>query len=87
MDNDNAEDEDSILESQDSTFTSKNTSEKTKPEPVSESEVLERKSFSERWKTNRFWLISGSYHVLRSVWMVAMFIGGLIVWLISFLFI
>lgn len=56
-------------------------------EHVLEAEVVQETSFSERWKTHNFLLVRGSYFVLRSVWMVAMFIGGLIAWIISLLFI
>lgn len=83
IDNDNVEHDSSFLENQDSTLTSKNNSRKTAPE----AEVVEDKSFSERWKANRFWLVRGSYQFLRSVWTIVMFIGGFIVWLISLLFI
>ncbi|MGO3183914.1 MAG: hypothetical protein ACTIJ9_13895 [Aequorivita sp.] len=87
IDNENTDNKTSVLETQDSTSTSKNTTRETDSEPVLKAEVEEKKSFSERWETNRFWLVRGTYHVLRSVWMVVMFIGGLIAWLISLLFI
>ena len=87
IDNDNVEQDSSVLGTQDSTLSSKNNSLETEPEPRTEAEVLEKSTFSERWKTSRFWLIRGIYHVLRSVWMVVMVIGGFIVWLISLLFI
>lgn len=48
---------------------------------------IERESFSERWSNSRFWLVRGSYVVLRAVWTVVMVIGGFIAWLISLLFI
>ncbi|MCZ4319543.1 hypothetical protein O4H26_11125 [Aequorivita viscosa] len=83
----NLEPKNSILEHTDAVSTSKNNVLKTEPETVYEAKVETEKSFSERWKTNRFWLVRGTYFVLRSVWMVVMFIGGLIVWLISLLFI
>jgi hypothetical protein len=76
-----------ILKPTDAVSTSKNNALKTEPETVYETQVVTEKSFSERWKTNRFWFVRGTYFVLRSVWMVVMFIGGLIVWLISLLFI
>ncbi|SDW65053.1 hypothetical protein [Aequorivita viscosa] len=47
----------------------------------------EKDSFIDKWKTSRFWLIRGSFYVLRSIWMTVMVIGGFILWLISFLFI
>ncbi|WP_133240869.1 hypothetical protein [Marixanthomonas spongiae] len=46
-----------------------------------------KRSFAERWKTNRFWLVRGTYYVLYSVWMVVMAIGAFIAWLIALLFI
>ena len=48
---------------------------------------IEKESFSERWSNSRFWLVRGSYVVLRAVWTVVMVIGGFIAWLISLLFI
>lgn len=72
---------------QDSTFTSKRTPKQPEPEPVLEAKVVEKTPFLDRWKTNRFWLVRGSYYVLRSVWMIVMGIGMFIAWLISFLFI
>lgn len=87
IDNDNPEQDVSLLETQDTKLTSKNNSKKTETEPAREVEVPEKSTLTERWSTNRFWLVRGSYHVLRSVWMVAMVIGGFIAWLISLLFI
>lgn len=87
IDNDNVEHDEPVLATQDSTLTSENNSRKTASEPVWKAEVVEKRSFSERWKTNRFWLVRGSYHVLHSVWMVVMAIGAFIVWLIALLFI
>ncbi|WP_026449626.1 hypothetical protein [Aequorivita capsosiphonis] len=87
IDQENVQHSSSIVADQDPPLISKGTSIDQEPEPVLENKTVEKKSFSERWQTNRFWLVRGSYHVLRSVWMVAMFIGGLIAWLISLLFI
>ena len=87
QDNDIFELDSSVIKNQDSTLAPKNNSRETEPEPVLKSEVLMEKSLSERWKTNRFWLVSAIYYVLRSVWMIVMVIGGFIVWLISLLFI
>ena len=85
--NDNLEQNNFVLEAQESTSTSKDEKRAEELECVFEEIVVEKKSFSERWKTNRFWLVRGSFHVLKSVWMVAMVIGGFIAWLISLLFI
>jgi len=80
-DTDNFENKSSDLKNQDSALSSKNNSREI------EAEVEEKKSFIEKWKTNRFWLIKGTYYVLQTVWMTVMVIGGFILWLISFLFI
>lgn len=49
--------------------------------------MQEKRSFTDRWKYNRFWLIRASYHVLRTIWIIVMAIGAFIAWLISLLFI
>ena len=87
INSDNFESKGSGLDTQDSTSTSKNTLRETEAKPVLKVEVEEGLSFSERWKTNRFWLIRGTYYVLYSVWMTVIVIAGFIAWLISFLFI
>jgi len=87
IDNDTLENDDSDLKNPNSTLTPTNNSSKAESEPVLEVQVDDNRSFSERWKTSRFLLVRGSYTVLRSVWIVAMFIGGAIAWLISLLFI
>ena len=86
-DNDNVENDGPILETQNLTLNSKNNARQTEPEPVLEAKVVEERSFFERWKTSRFWLVRGSYYILFSVWMVVMAIGGVIAWLIALLFI
>ena len=86
-DNDIFELDSSVIKNQDSTLAPKNNSRETEPELVLKAEVVMEKSLSERWKTNRFWLVRATYYVLRSVWMIVMVIGGFIVWLISLLFI
>jgi len=77
----NSEFDGSDIKNQDSESHSDNDSTKT------ESSVEEKKSFIDKWKTSRFWLIKGGFYVLRSIWMTVMVIGGFILWLISFLFI
>ena len=69
------------LKNQDSALSSKSNPRK------SEVEIEDEMSFSEKWKTSRFWLVKGTYYVLHTVWMTVMVIGGFILWLISFLFI
>ena len=85
--NDDVEQDDFVLEAQESTSNSKDETRAAEPESDFQEIVVEKKTFSERWKTNRFWLVRGSFHVLKSVWMVAVVIGGFIAWLISLLFI
>lgn len=87
IDNENVEDDAPVSAAQNLTSTSKNDSSQTGPEPVKQAQVVEGKSFFERWKTSRFWLVRGIYYILFSVWMVVMAIGGLIAWLIALLFI
>lgn len=81
------DDNPSLLENQDSASSSKNNSIKTGSDPVLKAEVVKEISFTERWKTNRFWLVRGSYYLLRTVWIIVMAIAGFIAWLISLLFI
>lgn len=66
---------------------SKNTSKDPDIKPNAEEKLILQKSFSEKWKTSRFFLVRGSFVVLRSIWMVVMVVGGFIAWLISLLFI
>lgn len=72
-----------VLETQDALATSKKKSQK----PVIEVDVVKKKPFDERWRTNRFFLIRGTYFVLKSVWMIVMGIGAFIAFVISMLFI
>jgi len=65
--------------------TSSNTIKENEPKPTANQ--VEKESFSDRWKNNRFWLVRGSYHFLRTVWLIVMAVGGFIAWLISLLFI
>lgn len=71
----------------DSSISTNNTAKGESTESVLESEIIEDKSFSERWKTNRFFLIRGAYYVIVSIWVVFMAVGGFIAWLIAMLFI
>lgn len=84
-DTDSFENDISDIKNQDPTMSSINNSIETESDVGIE--VEEKKSFIEKWKTNRFWLIKGTYYVLQTVWMTVMVIGGFILWLISFLFI
>lgn len=73
-----------VLKTQDALSTSKNQSEH---KSVLEAEIVKKKPFDERWKTNRFFLVRGTYFVLKSVWMIVMGIGAFIAFVISMLFI
>lgn len=85
---DNHKNNSSNIRNRNSTLTSKKNLGESDAEVDLETEVEDGKeSFTERWRTSRFWLVKGSYHVLRSIWLTVMVIGGFIVWLISFLFI
>lgn len=84
-DTDSFENDISDIKNQDPTMSSINNSIETESDVGIE--VEEKKSFIEKWKTNRFWLIKGTYYVLQTVWTTVMVIGGFILWLISFLFI
>lgn len=83
-DDENFASDSSVLEIRDSTLTPINKKEEAHSDSVLIEELVESKSFAERWKTNRFWLIKGTYYVLHTVWMI---VGGFIAWLISLLFI
>lgn len=84
---DNLEQDDSVFETQDLTLTSRNKLSESELMPVLKTELLAEKSFSNRWKTHRFWLVRAIYYVFYSVWMIVMGIGTLIAWLIAMLFI
>jgi|GEM_PF-1659385 len=81
------ENEVSVLKIQGSVLSLKNTSKNGDDQHISKAENIEKPSFSERWQNHRFWLVKGSYYLLRSVWIIVMFTGGFIAWLISLLFI
>ena len=77
----------SSLKNRETARNTKIISEKNEKKSVSETEVEIKKYLSERWKTNRFWLIRGSYYLMNAIWMIVMVVGGFIAWLISLLFI
>lgn len=87
VDNDNVEDDPSFLKTQKVALSSENTSSESNRKHTGKAAVVEKVSFIDRWKTNRFWLVRGTYYVLYSVWMTVIVIAGFIAWLISFLFI
>lgn len=61
--------------------------EETTSDSTLKKQGVRKKSFLERWKTNRFWLIKGTYYLLHYTWVVVMAIGAFIAWLIALLFI
>ena len=86
IDNATKNNEAMINETHDSIVTPQIITIQTNLEPLATSQIL-KKSFSERCRTHRFWLVRAIYQVVRSVWMVVMVVGGVIVWLIAMLFI
>lgn len=68
-------------------FTSKRTLSESDSPTILETDSLIKPSFSDKWQTNRFLIVRGSYYIVRTVWMTVMVIGGFIAWLISLLFI
>lgn len=43
-------------------------------------------TFSQKLKTHRYWIPRAIYHLVRSIWIVAIAIGGFVAWLISLIF-
>ncbi len=86
-DNEDFESDGSVLKIRDSTLTPKNKKEKIHSDSDLIEKPVEKKSFAERWKTHRFWLVKGLYYLLHTIWMIVMIVGGFIAWLISLLFI
>lgn len=83
---DTVEDKKAALETPEATSSSEIKVKEPASKSAHKTKTIKKKSFSERWKTNRFWLVRGSYYVLNTVWMMVMAIGGFIAWLISLLF-
>lgn len=83
----NADVPDSLLETSQTVFLPENTSNEIESQPNLQEIVPDKKPFLEPLKTNRFFLIRVLYHILRSIWIVAMIVGGFIAWIISLLFI
>lgn len=82
----NAHDE-SISKIQEAPMASKYRADETDPNPVVKAQVVKKKTFTERMKTHRFFLVRGIYYIFYSVWAIVMGIGMLIAWLIAMLFI
>ena len=77
----------SPLEMQDVVISPENEFVQPESEVVKEQIVREKKPLLEPLKTNRFFAVRILYHILRSIWIVAMIVGGFIAWIISLLFI
>lgn len=43
------------------------------------------KSILDKWEQSPYWIISGSYKVLYSIWMIVMAVGMFLAWLIALL--
>lgn len=74
-------------ESPKSTQASKSSSRSSLPEAASEPKAVEERTFSESWKTHRFWLVRGTYYVFHSIWVAVIAVGAFIAWIIAMLFI
>lgn len=83
----NKEFQDSEVETLTNTIILENENIEARTELSTKSHQIEKKPFLEPLKTNRFFLIRVLYHILRSIWIVAMIVGGFIAWIISLLFI
>lgn len=77
----------SALEAEDSNLTSENKAIQETSETLPKNKVVKEMSFLEKWRTNRFWIIKGSYYLLHSIWLIVMSIGAFIAFVISMLFI
>lgn len=87
IDHDNFGDEGFALENREARLISDHKAKEAERKALSEHPIVKEKSFSERMKTNRFWLVRGVYYIFYSVWMIVMGIGMFIAWLIAMLFI
>lgn len=54
-------------------------------ETTLKNKIDKKKTFVERWKTNRFWIIKGTYYFLHYTWVAVMAVGAFIAWLIAML--
>ncbi|MEO9076205.1 MAG: hypothetical protein ABI263_02805 [Gelidibacter sp.] len=87
IDHDNFGDEGFALETREARLIADHKSKEAERKALLETPMVKEKSFAERMKTNRFWLVRGIYYVFYSVWAVVMGIGIVIAWLIAMLFI
>lgn len=80
-------DESCALETGKARLISDHKSKEAERKALLENPIVNEKPFSERMKSNRFWLVRGVYYIFYSVWMIVMGIGMAIAWLIAMLFI
>lgn len=84
---DNDEMDDSDLKAPDTILTSENITIQSEVEDDQQTDVVKKKSFLIKMKTNRFFLVRFIYYILFSIWLIAVMIAGLIAWIISMLLI
>ena len=87
INHDNFGDEGFALETREARLISDHNLKEAQRKAHFESLIVTKKSFAERMKTHRFWLVRGVYYIFYSVWMILMGIGMFIAWLIAMLFI
>lgn len=87
IEKDNDEIEDTYLKALDTILTSDNITSKIEVDDDQQTDVVKKKSFLVKMKTNRFFLVRFIYYILFSVWLIAVTIAGLIAWIISMLLI
>ena len=87
INHDNVGDKALVLEAREARFISDHKAKEAEQKVLLRSPIVNEKTFAERMKTNRFWLVRGVYYVFYSVWMIVMTIGIAIAWLIAMLFI
>lgn len=76
-----------VLKNTDSSSVSRNGESDLNNEPTQQTIIQKKVPLLEPLKTNRFFLVRVLYFILRSIWIIAMIIGGFIAWIISLLFI
>ena len=87
INHDNLGDEGFALETREGRLISDQKSREAERKAALENPIIKEKSFADRMKTHRFWLVRGVFYIFYSVWMVVMAIGMFIAWLIAMLFI
>lgn len=74
-------------ESKSASSSSENSESELNVETTQQAIIQKKVPLLEPLKTNRFFLVRVLYFILRSIWIIAMIIGGFIAWIISLLFI